>query len=143
MCDWLGIDLQTDEYQRSMDCWIPTHNKIPAEGSALYARELFARRAARTQFHDQLCQAMLQASWATGGYIVHMDYFRDWERFWRSDPHPGCVLQAARRSRFAPNEHTIYKWCLLHYPSWIPNLWPHGVPHSPDIPQAVDLHCMD
>ena len=62
MCDWLGVDLEPDDYQQTMEKWIPNHNKFPADGQALYARELFARQSARIHFHVQLGQGMLQSS---------------------------------------------------------------------------------
>ena len=83
---------------------------------------------------------------ASGGYIGNMEYFRNWERYWGDDPHPGTLLRAARRSQFAPDEGALFKWCLLHYPCWIPNLWPHGPPRSlgsRPTPQNIDLRSMD
>ena len=92
MCNWLGVDLVLEDHTPHWDLWIPNHNKIPLEGSATYAKELFNREEARAHFHLNLGQGMLRASWPYGGYITNMAYFRDWERYWNSKTHPARAL---------------------------------------------------
>ena len=133
MCSWLGPDYE-------QDLWIPNHNKIPLSSDAEYARELFGRTKQRLQFHSALGQAMLATARTSGGYVKHISWFSKWDMEWTELAHPGRSLQAARLSRFPPQEDELYRWCNLYFPSWVPHFWPRG--RHQRVP-SFDLNSMD
>ena len=111
-------------------------NKIPLSEEQEYARELCGREQQRHQFYTVLGEHMLRNA---GGYLANPSFFNqlDVERL---HAHPGEVLQAARSSKYQPNEALLQRWCALHCPSWLNFLWSPEELHKP---RQIDLHEMD
>ena len=146
MADNLGGSFDTKcDVASTADLWIPNSNKIPKDLTGEYCRELFGRPAARWHFISKLGECMLAR---TTGYVSNMQWFQQWDLEWNQNSHPAVALQAARSSPFPPDEQQLQRWCMLHYPDWVPELWPlhqAGTPTSQPLePKAcINLDSMD